>query len=70
MQADTTELAELAIELEAFFVILYLTDADELALFVPYLVTLDEAAGERVECWLLGAPELGIVDHEDVGGHF
>ena len=45
VEANATELAEFTIELETFFIIFNLTDADLLALFVPYLVTFGQTRG-------------------------
>ena len=39
VEANATELAEFAVEFEAFFILFNLTDTDFLALYVPYLVT-------------------------------
>ena len=69
VEANATELAEFTIELEAFFIVFNLTDADLLALFVPYLVTFGQTRGKCVERGLFGAPELGILDYKDVGCH-
>ena len=69
VEANATELSEFTIELETFFIIFNLTDADLLALFVPDLVTFGHTGGKRIERGLLGTPQFGVPDHEDVGGH-